>query len=77
MIDIQEEKEVSSIAPSHPELGAFWQVVFSLDGCNSVSTSTHPSRIMPLLTQGWSLISTPLNLGGFHCNQEWGGSDAE
>ena len=77
MIDIQEEKEVSSIAPSQAELGAFWQVVFSLDGCNNVSTSTHPSRIMPLLTQGWSLMPTPLNLGRFHCNQECGGSDAE
>ena len=63
MIDIQEEKEVSSIAPSQAELGAFWQVVFSLDGCNNVSTSTHPSRIMPLLTQGWSLIPTHLESG--------------
>ena len=51
--------------------------MFSLDGCNNVSTSPCPSRIMPLLTQGWSLIPTPLNLGGFHCNQESGGSDAE
>ena len=58
--------------PSKAELGAFRQVVFSINGCNNVSTSTHPSRIMPLLTQGRGLIPTPLNLGGLHCNQECG-----
>ena len=63
MIDIQEEKEVSSIAPSNAELGAFWQAVLPIDGCNRVSASTHPSRIMPLLTQGWGLIPTHLESG--------------
>ena len=63
MVDLQGKKEISSIVPSKAELGALWQVVFSLDGCNNVSTSTYPSRIMPLLTQGWSLIPTHLESG--------------